>query len=65
MNDEEFGKNFWLGNAILAVALLMLLFMGSLWELMGASAMVIWIALAGTGAYLLTKKKGDGPTGPK
>lgn len=64
MNDDEYGTNFWLGNTILAAALLMLLYMGYLWELMGAFAMVIWVALAATGAYLLMSKKGDGPTNP-
>lgn len=62
MNDEEFGPKFWLANGILAVAMLMLLFMGRLWELMGPAAMVLWIALAGTGAYLLMYK---GPKNPQ
>lgn len=64
MNDDEHGTNFWLGNAILAVALLMLLYMDDLWELMGVFAMVIWIALAATGAYLLMGKKGSRPANP-
>lgn len=64
MNDDKQGTNFWLGNAFLAMALLMLLYMGYLWELMGVFAMVIWIVIAATGAYLLTTGKGNGPTTP-
>lgn len=58
MNEPEFTKNFWLGNGILAVAMLVLLFMGRLWEVMGVSAMVLWTALVISGVYLLMKDKG-------
>ncbi len=60
MSDEKQSLNFWLGNAILAVALFLVLFMGTLWELMGRGAMVIWIVLVIAGVYLLMKDK----TGP-
>jgi len=62
MNEPEFTKTFWLGNGILAVAMVVLLFMGRLWEIMGVSAMVLWTALVITGVYLLMKDKG-GSTG--
>lgn len=55
MNDEKQSLNFWLGNGILAVALLLVLFMGSLWEVLGRGAMVIWIVLVVAGVYLLMK----------
>ncbi len=56
-NDTNY---FMLGNAVLVAALLMLLNFGALWELMGAAAMGLWIAVAGLGAWLLMKK--DGPS---
>lgn len=58
MKNEEFNSNFWLGNAILALALLMLLYMGTLWENLGILALLIWAVLAGIGAYLLMQKPG-------
>lgn len=61
MNEQGHSKNFWLGNAILAVALLVLLFMGSLWEIMGVVAMVLWTALVVTGVFLLMSDKGQSP----
>jgi hypothetical protein len=56
MNDKEFGPNFWLGNGILAVALIMLLFMGSMWETFGPIAMVLWTAVVAFGVYLVMSK---------
>jgi hypothetical protein len=46
---------FVLGNIILGVALVLLLFMGHAWEMMGPAAMVLWVALAATGVALLMK----------
>jgi len=56
MNEKEFGPTFWLGNAILGLALFMLLFMGSMWETFGPLAMVLWAAVAGLGMYLVMLK---------
>lgn len=64
MNDSKQSTNFWLGNAILAVALVVVLFMGRLWELMGRGAMVLWVALIVVGVYLLMKDKGESPKKP-
>ncbi len=64
MNGQEHGTNFWLGNAILALALLMLLDIGAFWEWMGVWAIAIWAALAGVGAYLLMKDESGGPGMP-
>lgn len=64
MNDSEKSAKFWLGNAILAIAMLMLLFMGRLWEIMGNSAMVLWIAVVAAGTWLLLSGKDDPPSFP-
>jgi len=50
MNDSDKKIKFWLGNAVLAVAMVMLLFMGRLWEILGNSAMALWIAVVAIGA---------------
>jgi len=54
--SEQPSNTFWLGNAILGVAMLMLLFMGSAWESLGVAAMVVWAALVGLGVYLVMQK---------
>jgi len=58
MNSEKHSLNFWLGNAILGVALLLVLFMGSVWEVLGRGAMVLWVILIVAGVYLLMKDQG-------
>lgn len=55
MGGPENNNNFLIGNAILAVALLLLLFMGSAWETLGIGAMVVWIAMVVAGVYFLMK----------
>lgn len=50
--------SFWLGNALLGLSLVMLIFLGSLWEMLGPLAMGLWMAVAGVGMYLVTKDKG-------
>lgn len=64
MNQEKHSTNFWLGNGILAVALIVVLFMGRLWEVMGRGAMVLWVALIVAGVYLLMKDKDSSPGNP-
>jgi hypothetical protein len=54
--SEQPSNTFWLGNAILAIAMIMLLFMGTAWESMGVMAMVVWIGLVGMGVYLVMQK---------
>ena len=61
MNDNENPGTFWIGNAVLVVALIMLLYMNTLWEVMGPAAMLLWICVVGVGAYLLMNKKNDPP----
>jgi hypothetical protein len=53
MSEEEGKRNFWVGNALLVLALVILLNMGQLWEQFGALAMVVWVAVAGLGGYYL------------
>ena len=55
-------KNFWAGNAVLALALIVLLGMGTLAEMLGIWAMLLWIALVGVGVYLLMSDKSEPPS---
>lgn len=55
-------RNFWLGNAVLGVALVVLLVMGKLSEALGIWAMLLWIALVGLGVYLLMTDKREPPS---
>lgn len=55
-------KNFWAGNAVLALALIVLLGMGTLAEVLGIWAMLLWIALVGVGVYLLMSDKSEPPS---
>lgn len=48
---------FILGNLILGLALLLLLFMGQAWELLGPLAMILWIVLVGVGGHLVMKDR--------
>ncbi len=59
--SETKSKNFWLGNAVLVVAMIVLLEFGKLWEAIGFLAMVIWIALVALGVYLLMTDKSEPP----
>lgn len=64
MNDDKPTTKFWLGNGVLALALLLLLYMGKLWALMGAGAMVLWVLLVAVGVYLLMSDKGGPSNSP-
>jgi hypothetical protein len=60
MNDPQHPASFWLGNALLGLALVMLIFLGSLWESFG-----VWtMGLAGAGMYLVTKDQGPSSNMP-
>lgn len=48
--------NFWLGNGLLALALLILIFMGTLSEMFGVGAVVLWMGIAAAGTYFIMKK---------
>ncbi len=57
MEDPKKSRNFWLGNALLGLALVILLFMERLWQIMGVGAMVLWVVVAAIGAYFLMKDR--------
>jgi hypothetical protein len=48
---------FWAGNAVLVVAVLVLLNMGGLSERFGMGAVVLWMALVALGFYLIMSGK--------
>ena len=64
MNTGKRSRNFWIGNGILAVAMLTLLFMGPLSEALGIWAAVLWMILAALGMGLVMSDKTDEPPAP-
>jgi hypothetical protein len=64
VNDPQHPASFWLGNALLGLALVMLIFLGSLWESLGVWTMALWMGLAAAGMYLVTKDKGPSSNMP-
>lgn len=64
MNPGKHSRNFWIGNAVLALAMLMLLFMGPLSNVLGIWAAVLWMALAAVGMALVMSDKADEPPTP-
>jgi hypothetical protein len=64
MNDQKHTTTFWLGNALLALALGILMFFSSLWAAYGAVVMVLWMGLAAGGIYLVTRDKGPASNMP-
>lgn len=61
MKTGKHSRNFWLGNGILAVAMLTLLFMGPLSNALGIWAAVLWMVLAAGGMALVMSDKADEP----
>lgn len=57
MGGPENSNNFLIGNVLLGIALLLLLFMGRAWEVMGGGAMVLWVALVVAGVYFLMQDR--------
>lgn len=62
--QDKHGRDFWIGNVLLGLSLVLLLFLGRLWEHLGAGAMVLWMILAAAGMYFVTKDKGPGSNMP-
>ncbi len=58
MNDPHQKPAFWVGNGLLGLALALLFFLGPISELLGVWAIILWMALAGVGMYLITRDKG-------
>ncbi len=61
MKTAKHSRNFWLGNGILAVAMLTLLFMGPLSDALGIWAAVLWMVLAALGMALVMSDKSEEP----
>ncbi|MDO9636000.1 MAG: hypothetical protein Q7I95_03480 [Thiobacillus sp.] len=62
MNHGKHSRNFWIGNGVLALAMLMMFFMGPLSDALGIWAAVLWMVLAAVGvALLMSDKSGDPP----
>lgn len=58
MNDKK-RLQFWIGNGLLGLSLVALVFMGNLWQYLGSSAMILWMIMAGAGMYLVTREDGS------
>lgn len=63
-DEDRKRRDFILGNVILGLAALILLFMGPLWERLGVWALILWMILAALGVYLITKDKDQHPGPP-
>lgn len=62
MNTDKHSRNFWIGNGVLAAAMLMLFFMGPLSDALGIWAAVLWMVLAAVGmALVMSDKRGEPP----
>jgi hypothetical protein len=61
LKTAKHSRNFWLGNGILAVAMVTLLFMGPFSDALGIWAVVIWMVLAAGGMALVMSDKSDEP----
>lgn len=63
MNDEGNKQKFWAGNAVLAVAMIELLYMGPISEALGFGAVILWMGLAALGVWLLMSSRHEPPPG--
>ena len=61
MHTGKHSRNFLMGNAVLALAMLLLLFMGPMSNAIGIWAAVLWMALAVLGAALVMSDKTNEP----
>jgi len=64
MTSGKRSRNFWVGNGVLAVAMLALFFMGPLSDALGIWAAVLWMVLAAVGMTLVMSDKSDEPPSP-
>jgi hypothetical protein len=64
LNTGKHSRNFWIGNAVLALAMLMLLFMGPLSAAIGIWAAALWMALAAVGVGMIMSDKSGEPPAP-
>jgi hypothetical protein len=61
MTSPKRSPHFWIGNGILAVAMLMLFFMGPLSDALGIWAVALWMVLAAVGMGFLMSDKSEPP----
>ncbi len=64
MKPNKRSQRFWIGNGILALAMLTLFYMGPLSELLGIWAAVMWMVLAAVGMALVMSDKSGEPPAP-
>lgn len=64
MNTGKHGRNFWIGNAVLVLAMLMMFFMGPLSDALGIWAVALWMVLAAVGMGLIMSDKSEEPPAP-
>jgi len=64
LNTGKHSHNFWVGNGVLAVAMLTLFFMGPLSDALGIWAAVLWMVLAAVGMALVMSDKREDPPEP-
>lgn len=54
-------RKFWAGNAILALAMLILFFMKPLSDAYGFAVVILWMLLAAVGVWLIMASKDEAP----
>lgn len=64
LNTGKRSRNFWIGNAVLVLAMLMMFFMGPLSNALGIWAAVLWMVLAAVGVSLIMTDKREEPPAP-
>ncbi len=64
LNTGKHRRNFWIGNAVLALAMLLLFFMGPLSNALGIWAAVLWMVLAAAGMGLIMSDQSEEPPAP-
>ena len=64
LNTGKHRRNFWIGNAVLVLAMLLLFFMGPLSNALGIWAAVLWMVLAAAGMGLIMSDRSEEPPAP-
>ena len=59
LNTGKHRRNFWIGNAVLVLAMLLLFFMGPLSNALGIWAAVLWMVLAAAGMGLIMSDRSE------
>jgi len=56
--EPQHGSRFWLGNGVLALAAVLLLFLDQAAQWLGTGAVAIWMGLVAVGVYLIVQDGG-------